>query len=79
VLHQDRSRANSFGDDPELNDRVRPSYPPELIDRIVERQPSTALDVGCGTGIAARLLAARGVQVLAGYPRVAALVSATRA
>jgi SAM-dependent methyltransferase len=68
VLHQDRSRAGSFGDDAELYDRVRPGYPVALIDHILRRRPAVVLDVGCGTGIAARLLAARGVQVLGVEP-----------
>lgn len=48
--------------------RGRPSYPPELIDWIVAEaglRPGDAVaDVGCGTGIAARLLAGRGLHVV---------------
>jgi SAM-dependent methyltransferase len=62
--HTNRTRAQSFGSDARAYDRVRPGYPPELIDDLVADGPRTALDVGCGTGKAARLLQARDVQVL---------------
>jgi SAM-dependent methyltransferase len=62
--HTNRVRAESFGADAEAYDRARPSYPPALIDDLVSDRPRTALDVGCGTGKAAVLLAARGVDVL---------------
>ena len=64
TLHTDRRRAGSFGDDPEAYDRVRPAYPAALIDVLMAEQPHTVLDVGCGTGIVARLLIARGCEVL---------------
>lgn len=63
-LHQDRRRASSFGDDPEEYDRIRPRYPTALIDTLVAERPQDVLDVGCGTGIVARLLMARGCDVL---------------
>jgi SAM-dependent methyltransferase len=63
-LHTDRRRAGSFGDDAEQYDRVRPPYPAALIDRLVGERPQAVLDVGCGTGIVARLLTARGCEVL---------------
>ena len=54
----------SFGDDPERYDRARPRYPRELIERIVAGRPGrTVLDVGCGTGIAARQFRAAGCEV----------------
>ena len=62
--YTNRTRAQSFGSDALAYDRVRPSYPSELIDDLVADRPRSALDVGCGTGKAARLLQARGVQVL---------------
>lgn len=53
-----------FGSDAELFDRVRPSYPAELIDDVVALVGSTgrAVDAGCGTGKATLLLAERGLQ-----------------
>ncbi|MGP0029690.1 MAG: class I SAM-dependent methyltransferase [Acidimicrobiales bacterium] len=62
-LFSDRRRAGSFGDDADLYDRVRPAYPPALVDTLMAERPATVLDVGCGTGIAARLFAARGCAV----------------
>lgn len=60
--------------------RYRPSYPPSLIDWIVEasRIPpaGTVADVGCGTGIATRLLNKRGLRVFGIDPNEAMLVQA---
>jgi SAM-dependent methyltransferase len=64
MLFEDRSRAESFGAMAELYDRVRPSYPSALVDAALAGAPRRALDIGCGTGIAAALLAARGCDVL---------------
>src|SRR5579862_5930053 len=64
MLFADRTRAESFGTVAELYDRARPSYPPALIDALLAGGPRRVLDVGCGTGIAASLLAERGVSVL---------------
>lgn len=56
--------SESFGDDPDRYDRARPRYPRDLIDRIVAGRPGgRVLDVGCGTGIAARQLQAAGCEV----------------
>jgi SAM-dependent methyltransferase len=63
-LHADRGRAESFGTVAELYDRVRPSYPPALVDALVEGGVRDVLDVGAGPGIAGALLAARGCAVL---------------
>jgi SAM-dependent methyltransferase len=63
-LHQDRRRADSFGDDAERYDRVRPTYPVALVDDLTQGRPLDVVDVGCGTGIASRLFAARGCTVL---------------
>jgi SAM-dependent methyltransferase len=63
-VHENRDRAESFGGVAEAYERYRPSYPDALVDDLVARAPRDALDVGCGTGKAARLLAARGVRVL---------------
>ncbi|MEU2873215.1 class I SAM-dependent methyltransferase [Streptomyces olivoreticuli] len=57
--------AESFGSDAERYDRARPRYPQALVDRIVAACPGLdVLDVGCGTGIAARQFAAAGCKVL---------------
>jgi SAM-dependent methyltransferase len=69
VSHQLRQVAEGFGDDAERYDRARPSYPAELIDRVIERSPGReVLDIGTGTGIVARLFQARGCQVLGVEP-----------
>ena len=63
--HQHREVAESFGSDAERYDRARPSYPGALVERIVAASPgSEVLDVGCGTGIAARQFQAAGCRVL---------------
>ena len=52
-----------FGEDPDLYDRARPSYPAALVDDVVGMAGASAraLDIGCGTGKATMLLAARGL------------------
>ncbi len=61
--------AESFGTDAARYDRARPRYPEALIDRIVTDAPGPdVLDVGCGTGIAARQLQAAGCSVLGVEP-----------
>jgi SAM-dependent methyltransferase len=65
-VHQERQRAESFGAAAERYDRTRPTYPSELFDEILGPAPAglDVLDVGTGTGIAARLMAGRGAHVL---------------
>ncbi|PUB31979.1 ubiquinone/menaquinone biosynthesis C-methylase UbiE [Promicromonospora sp. AC04] len=61
--------AESFGADAAGYDRARPRYPNALLARIVEESPGLdVLDVGCGTGIAARQLQAAGCTVLGVEP-----------
>ncbi|MEU9101046.1 methyltransferase domain-containing protein [Streptomyces sp. NPDC048361] len=61
--------AESFGEDAERYDRARPRYPDALIHRIRVAAPGPdILDVGCGTGIAARQLQAAGCRVLGVEP-----------
>ncbi|MFC5721033.1 class I SAM-dependent methyltransferase [Streptomyces gamaensis] len=63
--HQARQTAESFGTDAQRYDRARPGYPHDLVARIVAGSPGPdVLDVGCGTGIAARQFQAAGCAVL---------------
>lgn len=77
MLYENRGRAESFGNDAERYDRSRPSYPEGLFDEILGPEPEglAVLDVGCGTGIAARAMAERGAEVLGVEidPRMAAV------
>jgi SAM-dependent methyltransferase len=67
--HQHRQVAESFGVDPERYDRTRPSYPVAMVERIVAASPGPdVLDVGCGTGTAARQFQAAGCAVLGVEP-----------
>jgi SAM-dependent methyltransferase len=68
VLYQDRTRAGSFGEDADQYDRSRPRYPQALVDDLVADGPGHVLDVGCGTGLASRLIVARGSRVLGVEP-----------
>jgi SAM-dependent methyltransferase len=71
--------AESFGSDAERYDRARPAYPEAMVERIVAGSPGAGspgpdvrnvdvLDVGCGTGIAARQFHAAGCTVLGVEP-----------
>ena len=63
--HLQRQVAEGFGADPGRYDRTRPTYPADLVDRIIAASPGrNVLDVGCGTGISARLFQAAGCRVL---------------
>ncbi|MFJ1704629.1 class I SAM-dependent methyltransferase [Kitasatospora sp. NPDC088346] len=70
---QHHDYAMSFGPVAAQYEAARPSYPPELLDS-VERlagrplRDAEVLDVGAGTGIATRLLRARGARVTAVEP-----------
>ncbi|MEV7190446.1 class I SAM-dependent methyltransferase [Streptomyces sp. NPDC093510] len=67
--HRHRRTAESFGADAERYDRARPRYPDALVRRVVAAAPGPAvLDVGCGTGIAARQFMAAGCSVLGVEP-----------
>lgn len=67
--HRHRQVAESFGADAERYDRARPPYPGALIERIVGRGPGPdLLDVGTGTGIAARQFQTAGCRVLGVEP-----------
>lgn len=65
VIHHQRSMAESFGIDAKNYDRARPPYPADLVERITGgRSGLRVLDVGCGTGIAARQFQDAGCIVL---------------
>src|SRR5918997_2475713 len=67
--HDARQVAESFGADPERYDRARPRYPEALVERVVAASPGPeVVDVGCGTGIAARQFRAAGCTVLGVEP-----------
>lgn len=64
-LHRVRAVAESFGADAARYDRTRPPYPDALVERVIAASPGRdILDVGCGTGIAARQFQAVGCTVL---------------
>ncbi|WP_139057910.1 class I SAM-dependent methyltransferase [Tsukamurella pseudospumae] len=65
-LHEDRQRALSFGAIAADYDRLRPRYSEVTLDAIATGR--SALDVGAGTGILARQLRDRGLDVLAVEP-----------
>src|SRR3954454_8312130 len=59
-------RSKLFDQEAERYDRCRPTYPDVVIDEVLGPDPTglAVLDVGCGTGIASRQMAARGARVL---------------
>src|ERR1700729_1414784 len=67
-----RERRLVFGEVAELYDRYRPSYPPALVDDLVEMAgldgSQAVLEVGAGTGKATELFAQRGIPVVAIEP-----------
>ena len=64
-----RQVAESFGADAERYDRSRPRYAEAMVDRIVAALPGPdVLDVGIGTGIAARQFRTAGCKVLGVEP-----------
>jgi SAM-dependent methyltransferase len=67
--HRHREVAEAFGTDAGRYDRTRPRYPDAMVERIVEASPGPdVVDVGCGTGIAARQFQAAGCAVLGVEP-----------
>ena len=67
--HRQRQVAEGFGADAGRYDRARPTYPADLVARIVAASPGhDVVDVGCGTGISSRLFQAAGCRVLGVEP-----------
>jgi SAM-dependent methyltransferase len=66
VRQRAMARSRLFDQEAERYDRCRPRYPGVVIDALLGQEPSglEVLDVGCGTGIASRLMAERGAKVL---------------
>jgi len=68
-----------FGAAADLYHRHRPSYPPAVLDWLAPASvgpPARVADVGCGTGISTRFLAARGYEVTGVDPNEAMLAYA---
>ena len=64
-----QQRSKSFGTAAQEYDRVRPSYPPQLIEDVLElARPQRMLDVGAGTGKATRAFARPGLAITALEP-----------
>lgn len=78
VNYRDRRRAESFGALAAQYDRTRPSYPPALFQHLSRGGAGIAVDVGCGTGRVASLLAGEGWRVFGLEPdeRMAAIARA---
>src|SRR5689334_17429661 len=58
----------TFGEDADLYDRVRPTYPPALYDELaalLDVPRPRVLEIGCGTGQATRPMLERGWSVQA--------------
>jgi SAM-dependent methyltransferase len=90
-----KAESRRFDEVAELYDQYRPGYPDEVIEQIVTDSAlpvgGRILEIGCGTGIATRLLAQRGYRILGieqganlaalareklrGYPRVSITVN----
>lgn len=68
-----RQRFEGLG---EQYQQYRPTYPTALVDWLLRSGPRDAVDLGCGTGIAMRLVAARGVRVIGVDPSANMLAQA---
>jgi SAM-dependent methyltransferase len=64
LTHTQRDRAESFGPVAAQYEKYRPTYPAQLVEDLLAGGAHRVLDLGCGTGKAARLFAARGADVL---------------
>jgi SAM-dependent methyltransferase len=63
-----RQNGLSFGPAAELYDRIRPTYPAEVVTWMLGRAPRRVVDIGAGTGIFSRVVAGLGHEVLAVEP-----------
>lgn len=63
-----RQRARSFDRAVDAYERARPSYPDEAVGWLLPAAAHRVLDLGAGTGKLTRVLAARGLDVLAVEP-----------
>ena len=68
MIDEDERPSQSFGEAADQYERARPTYPVELVDALMADEPRRVLDVGCGTGKAGRLFAARGCDVVSVEP-----------
>lgn len=60
--------ASAFQSGAQSYDKIRPSYPDKALAFTVQNGPSTAVDIGCGSGIFTEQLAALGLDVTAVDP-----------
>lgn len=67
-VYRERGRAEGFGALAVTYDQTRPSYPIELVNWLSLNGTGTAVDVGCGTGRVASLLADFGWSVIGVEP-----------
>ncbi|TPG34636.1 class I SAM-dependent methyltransferase [Mycolicibacterium hodleri] len=63
-----RQRSLSFGEEAAAYERGRPSYPPEAIDWLLQKDARSVLDLGAGTGKLTVRLVERGLDVVAVDP-----------
>lgn len=74
-----RALGAAFQDGGEHYHAVRPGYPEQIVDFMVPAAARTAVDLGAGTGLFTRLLAARGLEVAAVDPSASMLGPLRRA
>lgn len=76
-----KSPENLFNSKAGTYAKYRPAYPSEVIDQILshysDHKKITAIDVGAGTGIASRMLAEQGINVVAAEPNKSMIQEAT--
>jgi SAM-dependent methyltransferase len=73
----DTVRARGFGAEAQRYDRSRPTYPDEMVVDLLADGPLDIVDVGCGTGTAARLFLGAGRRLVGVEPdaRMAAVAA----